>query len=169
MRWDGPSVVASELVFPHGWRMPSRSCIAWTTLRTLQRAKCGSVARTASARHVADSRGTVLHCQDVIFNGPETWIVMTDHGQTRAIHTLGTTWNKPSNDPSSRGSLSDLLNAYGDKQCVGAPAVRRSGGRGSGHVRPIGRSITDYLFEVRGLAGGFASTTRQWAAVEQPA
>jgi hypothetical protein len=58
--------------------------------------------------------------QDVIFNGPETWIVTSENGQTRAMHIIGTTWNKPADEPSARGSLADVLSSYTERQCVAA-------------------------------------------------
>src|SRR5438128_6862621 len=39
--------------------------------------------------------------QDVVFNGPDTWIVISENGQTRAIHTTGTVWTRPADGPSS--------------------------------------------------------------------
>jgi len=84
--------------------------------------------RQRSTERVVGASGTTDLTQDVIFNGPETWIVSTDKGQSRTIHTIGTHWNKPADDPSAQGSLADLLNRYGDKQCV---AARLQSGEGT--------------------------------------
>jgi outer membrane lipoprotein-sorting protein len=74
--------------------------------------------RQRTAQRVMDSHGALQSSQDAIFNGPETWIEITENGQTRAIHTTGTTWTKPADNPSSYANLADLLQAYGNKTCM---------------------------------------------------
>jgi outer membrane lipoprotein-sorting protein len=75
--------------------------------------------RQRTTQRTSDTTGAVVSIQDVIFNGRDTWIVSTDaHGQTRAIHTVGTDWNKPAVAPTTQGDLTQLLERYGDRQCV---------------------------------------------------
>jgi outer membrane lipoprotein-sorting protein len=80
----------------------------------------GGPDRQRTVERVTGSDGSVTRTQDVIFNGPETWIVTSGAGQMRAIHTIGTTWTRPADDPASGGTLADVLNRYTQKQCVSA-------------------------------------------------
>jgi outer membrane lipoprotein-sorting protein len=58
---------------------------------------------------------------ETIFNGDHAWIILTDNEHTRAVHTIGTAWNKPGDDPSRRASLADVLASYrSDKACLDA-------------------------------------------------
>jgi outer membrane lipoprotein-sorting protein len=59
-----------------------------------------------------DASGAVVVANDVVFDGADTWIARTERGQTTVIHTIGTTWTKPANDPSNQASLTDVLSKY---------------------------------------------------------
>jgi outer membrane lipoprotein-sorting protein len=76
--------------------------------------------RQRATQRTTDASGAGVPVQDVIFSGSEVWTVTTDHGQTRAIHTVGTTWNKPAVAPTTQGSPAELLDLYGERQCVAA-------------------------------------------------
>jgi outer membrane lipoprotein-sorting protein len=77
--------------------------------------------RQRSESEVKAPNGTTLSTNGVIFDGSQTWIHQVENGQTRVIHTVGTTWNSPVDDPSKQTSLADVLTRYGnDKQCQDA-------------------------------------------------
>jgi outer membrane lipoprotein-sorting protein len=71
-----------------------------------------TIQQTSRPNGVVDSR------QDVVFNGPDTWIEQTQGQQTRVVHTTGTTWTKPADSPTADGNLTDLLRTYGDNSCM---------------------------------------------------
>ncbi|MBV9898382.1 MAG: outer membrane lipoprotein-sorting protein [Chloroflexi bacterium] len=73
----------------------------------------GGPDKQRSTQHSADGSG-----QDIVFNGPDTWIASTDKGQTTVIHTIGTEWNKPAEAPTPQGGLADLLKRYAQKDCA---------------------------------------------------
>lgn len=74
--------------------------------------------RQRTIQQMLAANGAVLGRQDVVFNGPETWIEDTQNDTTRVIHTIGTTWTRPAESPSSEGNLSELLKSFGDKTCM---------------------------------------------------
>src|SRR5579864_1794008 len=71
-----------------------------------------TIQQTAGPNGVVDSR------QEVVFNGPDTWIEQTQNQQTRVVHTTGTIWTKPAGSPTAEANLTDLLRTYGDKSCM---------------------------------------------------
>jgi outer membrane lipoprotein-sorting protein len=81
----------------------------------------GGSSRQRSDSLVQDATGATLDSSGVIFDGAQTWIHQTDRGQLRVIHTVGTAWTSPVDDPSKHTSLSDVLAQYGnDKSCLAA-------------------------------------------------
>jgi outer membrane lipoprotein-sorting protein len=77
--------------------------------------------RQRSETIVKDGSGAIVGTNGVTFDGAQTWIHQVENGQTRVIHTVGTTWTKPVDDPSKQTSLADVLTQYGsDKQCMDA-------------------------------------------------
>ncbi len=76
--------------------------------------------RQRSDQVVRDQSGATSS-QEVIFNGAQTWIALTENGQTRAVHTTGTTWSNPFDDPTQQTSLADVLAGYSSqKSCLTA-------------------------------------------------
>jgi outer membrane lipoprotein-sorting protein len=81
----------------------------------------GGSDRQRSIDVVKDASGTVLLSTEVVFNGAHVWIATAEQAQTQVVHTVGTTWNKPAEDPSRQHSLTDVLTQYsGDKSCMNA-------------------------------------------------
>jgi outer membrane lipoprotein-sorting protein len=84
----------------------------------------GGSSRQRSESQVKDAAGATIVSNGVIFDGAQTWLHQTDKGQTRVIHTVGTTWTKPVDDPSKHTSMSDVLAQYGNnKSCLTARQV----------------------------------------------
>ena len=72
-------------------------------------------------RRVNQPGGPAVVMSESIFNGEHTWIILNDNGQTWAVHTIGTDWKKPGDDPSRASSLSDVLTRYAsEKSCLNA-------------------------------------------------
>jgi outer membrane lipoprotein-sorting protein len=81
----------------------------------------GGKDRQRSNQVTRDDQGATISTQDVIFNGAQTWIASSENGQTRVIHTTGTTWTAPIDDPTRSTSLADVLSQYSnDKSCMAA-------------------------------------------------
>lgn len=78
----------------------------------------GGADRQRALERVTAANGAVVRTQDVVFNGAETWVAITENGQTRAVHTIGTTWTKPAEDPAALTSIADLMSRFGQKSCV---------------------------------------------------
>jgi outer membrane lipoprotein-sorting protein len=79
----------------------------------------GGASRRRSDNDVKDAQGATINSSGVIFDGNQTWIHHVENGQTQVIHTVGTTWTDPVDDPSGPTSLADVLARYGsDKQCM---------------------------------------------------
>ena len=58
---------------------------------------------------------------EVILNGNQAWMISTENGQTRVVHTTGTTWNDPLQAPVPQTSVGDLLRQYASRKgCMGA-------------------------------------------------
>jgi outer membrane lipoprotein-sorting protein len=74
--------------------------------------------RQRTIQHMIGANGAVVTRQDVVFNGPDTWIEDNQDGATRVIHTTGTTWTRPADSPWSSADVSELLKRYGDKTCM---------------------------------------------------
>lgn len=65
-----------------------------------------------------DANGSIVSRSDVVFNGAEVWIARMQQGQTWVVHTTGTIWTAPTEDPSQMHNLTDALRNYiGDKAC----------------------------------------------------
>jgi outer membrane lipoprotein-sorting protein len=79
----------------------------------------GGPDRQRTVQQMTGASGVVLSRLDVVFNGPETWIETAENGNTRVIHTTGTTWTRPADAPSSDTNPLDALQSYGDKACMG--------------------------------------------------
>jgi hypothetical protein len=81
----------------------------------------GGADRQSSVEETLDASGATLATQEVVFDGPQTWIATTKDGQTQVVHTTGTTWTKPADDPSPESNLTDVLAKYSqNKQCMTA-------------------------------------------------
>jgi outer membrane lipoprotein-sorting protein len=80
----------------------------------------GGPDRQRTIQQAVGPNGATLSRQEVVFDGPDTWIETTDQGVTRVIHTIGTTWTKPAESPSDQPNLPELLRAFGDQSCLSA-------------------------------------------------
>ena len=78
----------------------------------------GGPDRQRTIQHMIGPNGAVVSSQDVVFRGQETWIETTDNGNTRVIHTTGTTWTRPADDPSVNANLLDAIQHFGDRSCM---------------------------------------------------
>jgi len=120
----------------------------------------GGPDRQRTSERTTDASGALVSSQEVVFNGADTWIAHTEHGQTQVVHTIGTTWTRPADDPSSQTSLSDLLSRYGGKGCT---AVRRE----AAEATVAGQAT--YVVNVAPRIGGCGpSTAASPAAVAAP-
>src|SRR5262245_8495751 len=79
--------------------------------------------RRRSTEQERDAAGAVVSSQDVLFDGPETWIANRDPRQRFVVHTTGTTWTQPVQDANRSASLADALARY-------SSATTRSGRAG---------------------------------------
>jgi outer membrane lipoprotein-sorting protein len=81
----------------------------------------GGKDRQRSDQTVVDGTGATASIDEVVFNGAQTWIAETRGGMTQVIHTTGTTWTQPVEDPTKLTSLADVLRQYaGDRTCLRA-------------------------------------------------
>jgi outer membrane lipoprotein-sorting protein len=80
----------------------------------------GGADRQRTLDRVTAASGAVVRVQDVIFDGAQTWVAITENGQTRAVHTIGTTWTRPAEDPAALTSIADLMSRFGQKSCGAA-------------------------------------------------
>ncbi len=77
--------------------------------------------RQRSNEQVKDASGATVSTSEVVFNGAQVWIARTEGGQTWVVHTVGTTWTEPAEDPSRQHSLTDVLTQYNTgKPCMDA-------------------------------------------------
>jgi outer membrane lipoprotein-sorting protein len=74
-----------------------------------------SETRTVDGTGATSTQGTIL-------NGAQTWLYFTtEEGKLQVVHTVGTTWNSPVEDPSKQASLADVLAQYSNaKGCMQA-------------------------------------------------
>lgn len=73
----------------------------------------------SAARAAADSRRQRGDRRDP--GGRLQWSADPRGGQTSVIHTTGTEWTRPADDPSASASITDVLARYSqDKQCMSA-------------------------------------------------
>jgi outer membrane lipoprotein-sorting protein len=81
----------------------------------------GSTKQRSIYRRAVESGGAVVPVSESIFNGEHAWIILIENGRTRAVHTIGTDWNKPGGDPTRPNSLTDVLARYtSEKSCLNA-------------------------------------------------
>lgn len=74
-----------------------------------------------SDQRTRDGQGRVMSAQQVTFNGDQTWIVWTDNGQSRIVHTTGTAWTNSVDVPLDQANLADVLARYSaNKGCLTA-------------------------------------------------
>jgi len=81
----------------------------------------GGSDRQRSSVQTKDAGGATVELSEVIFLGAQAWLATTANGQTQVIHTNGTTWTEPAEDPLRQNSLIDVLTKYGNpKFCMDA-------------------------------------------------
>jgi outer membrane lipoprotein-sorting protein len=78
----------------------------------------GGKDRQRSLQQVKDPSGAIVSGQETVFNGTDAWISTTQGGSTQIIHTQGTKWTEPAEDPAQQHSLTDLLTQYSAKSCM---------------------------------------------------
>jgi outer membrane lipoprotein-sorting protein len=135
--WNHPDAVSAQEILDRAEATASGSPVAVTTYHLQQVRRVpgkggatittevwfGGSSRQRSESRIADGTGAVSS-SGVIFDGAQTWIHHAEKGQTQVIHTVGTTWTNPVDDPSKHTSLSDVLAQYGnDKSCLTARHV----------------------------------------------
>jgi outer membrane lipoprotein-sorting protein len=78
--------------------------------------------RQRSVEHTLNSAGATIATMEVVFDGPQAWLATTtEGGQPRVIHTTGTTWTRPAENPSPELNLTAVLAKYSqNKQCMTA-------------------------------------------------
>ena len=137
--WSQPESVSAETIFDRaqGMAAGATSVQSYHLRMTRQSPAKGVGVTTASEvwydgqdhqrteQRTIDAHGALVSSQDVVFNGPDTWSAETNSGQTRVIHTAGTNWTRPADDPSSQGDMADVLARYGAKGC--STVQRRAG------------------------------------------
>jgi outer membrane lipoprotein-sorting protein len=81
----------------------------------------GGKDRQRSDQQIKDANGASLGSNVVVRNGADTWLTSTMEGQTQVVHTIGTTWTDPVEDPTKASSLADVLAQYSNgKMCMKA-------------------------------------------------
>jgi outer membrane lipoprotein-sorting protein len=81
----------------------------------------GGSTKQRSVNRPTGSGAAAVPSTETVFNGEHAWIILTENGRTRAVHTVGTDWNKPGGDPAKPGSLTDVLASYtSEKSCLDA-------------------------------------------------
>ncbi len=81
----------------------------------------GARDRQRSDEQVRDASGATVSTSEVVFNGAQVWMARTEGGQTWVVHTVGTTWSEPAEDPSRQQNLTDVLKQYSSpKACMNA-------------------------------------------------
>ena len=81
----------------------------------------GGPERQRSRSEIKDKNGASLGTSEVVFNHADVWLVNSDLRQTPFVHTIGTTWNEPAEDPARQNSLTDVLAKYSSpKSCMDA-------------------------------------------------
>jgi outer membrane lipoprotein-sorting protein len=128
--WSAPEAVSAETILDRAETAASTGTTAVSTYHLLMTRVTGDAGTTTSEvwfggpdrqrtiQQVTGPNGASVSRQDVVFNGPETWIEDTQNGVTRVIHTTGTTWTKPADAPAADPNLPDLLRGFGDKTCM---------------------------------------------------
>jgi outer membrane lipoprotein-sorting protein len=109
----------------------------------------GGADHQRSVEKTLDAGGVTVATQEVVFDGPQTWIATTKSGQTHVVHTTGTTWTKPADDPSPESNLTDMLVKYSqNKPCLSAQL--------QGEATTAGRA--SYLISVTPRPGACAAS-----------
>jgi hypothetical protein len=80
----------------------------------------GGADRQRTTQQVVGANGAIASRQEVVFNGSDTWLAITDNGVTRVVHTVGTTWTRPAETPSDQANLADVLRSISSKTCMSA-------------------------------------------------
>jgi outer membrane lipoprotein-sorting protein len=128
--WTAPEAVNAETILDRAETAASGGALSVSTyhllmMRTAKDAESitsevwfAGPDRQRTIQQTSGPNGVVDSRQDVVFNGPDTWIEQTQDQHTRVVHTTGTTWTKPAESPTADANLTDLLRTYRDKSCM---------------------------------------------------
>jgi outer membrane lipoprotein-sorting protein len=127
--WSGAETVSAETLLDRAESAPATTYHMLMVRQTPAKSDetitsevwFGGSDRQRSLQQVHDASGTLVTTSEVVFNGAQAWIATSLAGHTLVIHTTGTDWTRPADDPAAISNLTDLLAKYNkDKQCTTA-------------------------------------------------